>query len=76
MPKVTPKIELLIDLNNPVEEIKGCIMAIGNAHPGKQLEILQQVDLWLGEQVGKIEIEIKKQIQTADPLHKEEPKAL
>jgi hypothetical protein len=44
MPIVTPKLELLVDLSKPVEEILDCILLIANSHPGKQLEILQKVD--------------------------------
>jgi hypothetical protein len=63
MPKVTPKIELLIDLSNPVEETKGCIAAIVNAHLGKELEILNQVDLWLGQEITNLE----KKLATKKP---------
>jgi hypothetical protein len=63
MANVTSKLEILVDLSKPVEEIQVCIMVIANSNQGKQLEILQQVDLWLGEHIGKIEQELKKQQQ-------------
>lgn len=69
MPKVTPKYELLVDLSNPVEEILGCAIAISNSQPGKQLEILQQVELRLGEQIQAIENQLK--VTTAEMKEKE-----
>lgn len=57
MAQSTPKLEILIDLSKPAEEIIHCIALIANAHPGKQQEILQQVDLWLGETLAKVEEE-------------------
>jgi hypothetical protein len=59
MPIVTPKYELLIDLSKPVDEALGCVIVIANSQPGKQLEILQQVELKLGEQIQAIEDQLK-----------------
>jgi len=53
--KVSPKLEILVDLERPVEEIKSCIAAIVNCHPDKQLEILREVELWMGETIEKLE---------------------
>lgn len=72
MASVTPKMEILVDLSKPVEEIQTCIAIIVNAHPGKQLDILHQVDLWLGEQIIKVE-EGTKQTPT-ETAHTEEVK--
>jgi hypothetical protein len=60
---VSHKLELLVDLDNPIEEIKGCILAIVTAHPNKQLEILNQLDMWMGETVSSIEqaVQVKEQ---------------
>jgi hypothetical protein len=58
--KAIPKLEMLADLSQPVPEIKEAIMHIVNSHPGKQLELLQELDLWLGETITNIE----KQIET------------
>jgi len=55
MAQVTPKLEILIDLSKPSEEITQCIAAIVNSHPGKELEILNKVDLWLGETISGLE---------------------
>jgi hypothetical protein len=60
MPLLTPKYELLVDLSKPVDETLGCIMVIANSQPGKQLEILREVELKLGEQIQAIEIELTK----------------
>jgi hypothetical protein len=59
MPKATPKYELLIDLSNPVNELIESIILVANSQPGKQLEILQQVELKLGEQIQAIENQLK-----------------
>jgi hypothetical protein len=60
MPIVTPKYEMLIDLSKPVDEAIGCVLAIANSQPGKQLEILREVELRLGEQILAIENGISK----------------
>jgi hypothetical protein len=60
MPLLTPKYELLVDLSKPVDETLGCIMVIANSQPGKQLEILREVELRLGEQIQAIETELTK----------------
>jgi hypothetical protein len=44
------------------DEILGCILLIANSQPGKQLEILQEVELRLGEQIQAIEGEISNAI--------------
>ncbi|MDF2652497.1 MAG: hypothetical protein K0Q73_8302 [Paenibacillus sp.] len=61
MAKVTPKLEIVIDLERPYEEILACIAEIIKPHQGKQLEILQKVDLWLGETISAVESEIANQ---------------
>jgi len=60
MPIVKPKFELLIDLSQPVNELVETIIIVANSQPGKQLEILQQVELRLGEHVQAIETGITK----------------
>jgi hypothetical protein len=62
MPIVTPKYELLIDLSKPVDEALGCIIVIANSQPGKQLEILREVELRLGEQIQAMENGISKAV--------------
>lgn len=55
MAKFTPKLEALIDLDQPIDEIKLTIMQIVNSFPGKQKELLEEVDTWLGEVLANIE---------------------
>ena len=59
MAKVMPKLEILVDLTNPVAEIKESIMAIVNSHPGRQFELLQELDLWLCETIASVEQQIE-----------------
>ncbi|OKP95376.1 hypothetical protein [Paenibacillus sp. P46E] len=47
--KATPKIEMLIDALNPVEESINVITYMLTLHPGKELEILQCIDQKIGE---------------------------
>mgnify|MGYP000751780767 FL=1 len=58
---VTSKMEILVDLNKPVEEIQVCIAAITNSHHGMQLDILRQTDMWLGEQIERLEEDMRNQ---------------
>jgi hypothetical protein len=55
MAVVTPKIEFLLDSTKPVEELKVVILTMANPHTGKQLEILKELDLWMGEVICNIE---------------------
>jgi hypothetical protein len=55
--KFTPKVEIEVNLNNPEPEIIQCITFIVNAHPGRQHELLQQVDLWIGSELARLERE-------------------
>lgn len=58
------KLELQIDLSQPVEEIAAVVNIMLDAHPGQQLEILEAVDHAIGEALAKI--------QTSDKSKKEE----
>ncbi|MCY9599723.1 hypothetical protein M5X16_28660 [Paenibacillus chitinolyticus] len=53
---VKTKLEILVDLSDPVEEIKSCIVAIVNQHPAKQKEIMLQVDTWVGEALAQMSL--------------------
>ncbi len=57
------KVELLIDLTTPVEEIAAVINIMLEAYPDKQLEILQAVDHDIGEALARL--------QTSDKSEKE-----
>ncbi|MEK4117706.1 hypothetical protein NST44_16195 [Paenibacillus sp. FSL W8-0919] len=49
------KVELLIDLTTPVEEIAAVINIMLQAYPDKQLEILQAVDHDIGEALVRLQ---------------------
>ncbi|PAK51398.1 hypothetical protein CHH75_14455 [Paenibacillus sp. 7541] len=49
------RVELLIDLTTPVEEITAVINIMLQAHPDKQLEILQAVDQNIGEALATLQ---------------------
>lgn len=49
------RVELLIDLTTPVEEITAVINIMLQAYPDKQLEILQAVDQNIGEVLANLQ---------------------
>ncbi|GGH17423.1 hypothetical protein [Paenibacillus segetis] len=49
------KIDVSIDLGQPVQEITDITSLIINAHPGRQLEILQAVDQHIGDAMAALE---------------------
>lgn len=49
------KVELLIDLTTPVDEIAAVINIMLQAYPDKQLEILQAVDHDIGEALARLQ---------------------
>jgi hypothetical protein len=53
MAKVT-KVELQIDLSAPVEEIAAVVNIMLDAHPARQIEILEAVDHAIGEALAKL----------------------
>ncbi|MPY20051.1 hypothetical protein [Paenibacillus glucanolyticus] len=55
MAKVT-KVELQIDLSAPVEEIAAVVNIMLDAHPGRQIEILEAVDHAIGEALAKLQV--------------------
>lgn len=57
------KVELLIDLTTPVEEIAAMINIMLQAYPDRQLEILQAVDHDIGEALARL--------QTSEEVEKE-----
>lgn len=60
MAKVT-KVELQIDLSAPVEEIAAVVNIMLDAHPGRQIEILEAVDLAIGEALAKLQSSDKQE---------------
>jgi hypothetical protein len=57
--EIKKKLEILANVDNPVEEIKECVIAISIMHGPGQLEILKQVEMWLGETITSAEKDIK-----------------
>ncbi|MHA7963510.1 hypothetical protein ACX93W_05135 [Paenibacillus sp. CAU 1782] len=55
MAEIKKKLEILANVDNPVEEIKECVIAISIMHGVGQLEILKQVEMWLGETITAAE---------------------
>lgn len=54
MAKLT-KIDVSIDLGQPVQEITDIISLVINAHPGQQLSILQALDQHIGDAMAALE---------------------
>ncbi len=70
MAEIKKKLEILANVDNPVEEIKECVIAISIMHGPGQLEILKQVEMWLGETITAAE----KAIKTAEEARVKEEK--
>ena len=51
MANIKKKLEMLVDVDQPIEEIKECIIAISIMHGSQQMEILKEVEMWLGETI-------------------------
>lgn len=60
MAKVT-KVELQLDLSAPVEEIAAVVNIMLDAHPGRQIEILEAVDHAIGEALAKLQSSDKQE---------------
>jgi hypothetical protein len=63
MAEMKKKLEISVDIDKPIEEIKECIIAISIFHGPAQLDILKEVELWLGKTITEAE---KKQIEQRD----------
>lgn len=73
MADIKKKLELLVDVDNPVEEIKDCVIAISIMHPSNQLEILKQVEIWIGETIEAAESKLKvSEEQTTNEIEGED----
>ncbi|MCR8656922.1 hypothetical protein [Paenibacillus endoradicis] len=66
MAQISKKLEILADVDQPIEEIKDCIIAISIMHGAKQLEILKEVEMWLGETIEQATPKISKDDSKAD----------
>ncbi|MCL6605624.1 MAG: hypothetical protein K6T94_22400 [Paenibacillus sp.] len=63
---VVKKIELSLDLTRPTDEIVESIVAVLSYFPGRQLEILQQVDHRVGEMLATLQPKEDPETETAD----------
>lgn len=61
MAEVKKKLEITIDVDNPIEEIKECIIAVSMFQGAQQLDVLKEIELWLGKTIE--DAESKKQNQ-------------
>ncbi|MEK4189968.1 hypothetical protein [Paenibacillus sp. FSL L8-0494] len=52
---IIKKLELALDLTRPAEELIEAIITVLEFYPGRQLEILQQVDHRVGEMLGTLQ---------------------
>ncbi|OMC73023.1 hypothetical protein BK121_08935 [Paenibacillus odorifer] len=52
---IIKKLELVLDLTKPAEELTEAIITVLEFYPGRQLEILQQVDHRVGEMLGALQ---------------------
>ncbi|MNC71662.1 hypothetical protein D3C75_1226110 [compost metagenome] len=62
--KATSKIEMLVDALNPADESVNVITYMLTLHPGREIEILQQIDQKIGDALvalqSKVESVVKK----------------
>ncbi|MEK4196127.1 hypothetical protein NYE59_23820 [Paenibacillus sp. FSL L8-0323] len=52
---IIKKLELALDLTRPAEELVEAIITVLEFYPGRQLEILQQVDHRVGEMLAALQ---------------------
>ncbi len=71
MAEMKKKLEISVEIDKPVQEIQECIIAISIFHGPKQLEVLKQVEMWLGETITEAE----RQQSEKDEIPKEEDPA-
>lgn len=57
--KVT-KLDVSIDLTQPVQEAVEVVLLLINSHPGRQHELLQQIDMQIGEALAALDEARKK----------------
>lgn len=60
--KATLKYEMLVDVSRPVDEIVEFISLMLQSHPGKRIEILQQIDQHIGEALAELQREPPNEI--------------
>ncbi|MEK4881416.1 MULTISPECIES: hypothetical protein [Paenibacillus] len=65
---IIKKLELALDLTRPAEELIEAIITVLEFYPGRQLEVLQQVDHRIGEMLAALK---PKTEAISDPEAKE-----
>ncbi|MEC0241967.1 hypothetical protein P4H66_19375 [Paenibacillus dokdonensis] len=60
--KAALKYEVLADLSKPVDEIVEFISLMLQSHPGKRIEILQQIDQHVGDALAELQREPSNEI--------------
>lgn len=61
MADIKKKLDISVDIDKPIEEIKECIIGISIFHGPNQLAILKEVELWLGKTIEDAETRSKQQ---------------
>lgn len=61
MAKMTHVLEIKLDINKPAEELTQVITTVLSSHPRKQKEILEALDLEIGNALAAIEIQEQKE---------------
>ncbi|MGG1637236.1 hypothetical protein [Paenibacillus sp. NRS-1760] len=67
MADIKKKLELVVDVDNPVEEIKECIIAISMFHGSQQVNILREIEMWLGKTIEGAESKKQNQESSQGP---------
>ncbi|KWX79555.1 hypothetical protein AMQ84_06470 [Paenibacillus riograndensis] len=62
----TPKIEMLVDALNPVEESVNVITYMLTLHPGREIEILQQIDQKIGDTLVTLQSKVEQVVKQAE----------
>ncbi|KUP22426.1 hypothetical protein [Paenibacillus sp. DMB5] len=53
-------LELSVNPSNPVQEAVDVVLLLVNTHPGRQRELLQQIDMQIGEALAALDKASKK----------------
>jgi hypothetical protein len=60
MAEIKKRLDISVNIDQPIEEIKECIIAISIFHGPQQLDILREIELWLGKTISDAENMQKK----------------
>jgi len=59
-------LELTVNIETPVEEIKEIVIAISICHGPNQMAILKEIELWLGKTIEDAEAKSKQPEKTEE----------